>query len=147
MNSVEPGGIAASAEIMSPSEAMNTKPGNGRKTILVVDDEFGIRDFLYAYLKTKNFRVLTADCADEAFSVWESEKDSIDLVLSDIVMPGMNGHAMVEQLVTEKPEVKVIFMSGYMPVEIAEETLKHRFLRKPFKPHELLDAIREELMK
>ena len=126
---------------------MNTKPGNGRNTILVVDDEFGIRDFLYAYLKTKNFRVLTADCADEAFSIWSNERDAIDLILSDIVMPGMNGHAMAEQLLAERPDVKVIFMSGYMPSEIAEETLNQRFLRKPFKPHELLDAIREELAK
>lgn len=132
---------------MSPAEAMDTKPGNGRKTILVVDDEFGIRDFLYAYLKTKNFRVITAGCVEEALQLWEVEKTTIDLLLTDIVMPGQNGHYLAEELLKDRADLKVIFMSGYMPVEIAEETLNHKFLRKPFKPHELLEAIRDEFLK
>lgn len=124
---------------------MNTKPGNGRKTILVVDDEFGIRDFLFAYLKTKNFRVLTAECGEEALAIWEAEGGAVDLVLTDMVMPGMDGHTLAENLRERRPAQKIIFMSGYMPLEIAETTLCSVFLRKPFHPHELLEAIRKEL--
>ena len=132
--------------VMSPAQAMNTQPGNGRTTILIVDDEFGIRDFLYAYLKTKNFRVLTAECADDALEIWAQEKEQIDLILTDMLMPGMNGHSLAQQLKEERPELKVIIMSGYMPMESAEETIQFRFLRKPFHPHELLEAIRAEFL-
>lgn len=130
---------------MSPAEALNTKPGNGKKVVLVVDDESGIREFLAVYLTSKDFKVLTADCGATALYVWEDQGKRIDLLVTDIVMPGINGKVLAERLLAEKPELKVIFMSGYLPREIAEETLNHTFFKKPFHPSELLEAIRKVL--
>jgi DNA-binding NtrC family response regulator len=129
---------------MSPAQAMQTTPNGSKKTILVVDDEQGIRDFLLIFLKSKSFRVLTAQDAQEAISIWEREKDHIDILLTDIVMPGMTGADLGARLLGEKPSLKVLYMSGYLPTEIAHEQLSgHPFLRKPFHPNELLTTLRE----
>jgi two-component system cell cycle sensor histidine kinase/response regulator CckA len=133
------------ARKMSPAEAMNTTPTNGRKVILIVDDEQGIRDFLAIYLKSKNFKVLTAGCGAEALAVWEKEDKHIHLLLTDVIMPGMNGKQLADRLLAEKPGLKVIFMSGFLPQDIGEDTLNHLFLKKPFHPNELMQAIGIEL--
>jgi two-component system, cell cycle sensor histidine kinase and response regulator CckA len=130
---------------MTAAEALNTTPRNGRPVILVVDDETGIREFLATYLQSKNLQVLTAGTAEEALAIWAEEKGRIDLLITDIVMPGMNGKMLAEKLMAEKPTLPVIFMSGYVPQEIAAETLNGVFFKKPFHPQELLQAIREAL--
>lgn len=130
---------------MSPAEALNTKPGHGKHVILVVDDEPGIREFLLTYLTNKDFKVLTADCAATALHIWEENRHRVHLLLTDIIMPGLNGKVMAERMTSENPDLKVIFMSGYLPQEIAEETAAHTFFKKPFHPAELLAAIRAAL--
>ena len=130
---------------MSPAEALNTQPGNSQHVIFVVDDENGIRDFLAAYLQSKDFKVFSAASAEEALEVWPKIRDGVDLLITDIVMPGLNGKRFAERLLAEKPSLRVIYMSGYLPEEIAEETLDGMFFRKPFHPHELLMAIRSAL--
>lgn len=126
---------------MSPAEALNTQPGNAQRVILVVDDESGIRDFLCAYLQSKNFKVFSAQSAEHALDLWTDIADDVDLMITDIVMPGLNGKRLAERLLAEKPALKVIYMSGYLPEEIAEETLDGTFFRKPFHPQELLKAV------
>ena len=126
---------------MSPAEALNTQPGNSQRVILVVDDESGIRDFLAAYLQSKNFQVFTAASAEQALDLWPDICDAVDLLITDIVMPGLNGKRLSERLQGEKPALKVIYMSGYLPEEIAEETLDGTFFRKPFHPNELFKAV------
>lgn len=130
---------------MSPAEALNTQPVNGKRAILVVDDERGIREFLSAYLSTKDFKVFSADSADSATVIWKEHKDQIALIVTDVLMPGVPGTTLAQRLLVEKPQLKIIFMSGYLPEEIAHETLDFRFFRKPFHPGELLGAIREAL--
>ncbi|MGV3774519.1 MAG: response regulator [Verrucomicrobiales bacterium] len=129
---------------MSPAQAMLTTPNGSKKTILVVDDEPGIREFLDTFLKSKSFRVLLAEDGLDAMQVWSSQRDNIDILLTDIVMPGMAGTDLAQRLLEAKPTLKVLYMSGYLPVEIAEEQLSgFKFLRKPFHPSELLNALRE----
>ncbi len=130
---------------MTPAEALNTQPGNAKSVILVVDDEKGIREFLCTYLKSKSFKVLTAGSGEEALDLWQEEGASIDLLLTDIVMPGINGKDLADRLKQERPDLRIIFMSGYLPEEIAEETLGGTFFKKPFQPSELLDAIRNAI--
>jgi two-component system, cell cycle sensor histidine kinase and response regulator CckA len=130
---------------MSPAEALNTQPGNPQRVIMVVDDESGIREFLAAYLQSKDFKVFTAASAEEACRLWPQIRSDVDLLITDIIMPGMNGKLLAEKLQEDNPGLEVIFMSGYLPEEIAEETLGGTFFRKPFHPHELLKAIREAL--
>jgi two-component system cell cycle sensor histidine kinase/response regulator CckA len=126
---------------MSPAEALNTQPANSQRVILVVDDESGIRDFLAAYLQSKNFRVFTASSAEGALDLWPDISGEVALLITDIVMPGLNGKRLSERLLTEKPSMKVIYMSGFLPEEIAEETLDGTFFRKPFHPQELFKAV------
>ena len=130
---------------MSPAEALNTKPSHGKKVVLVVDDESGIREFLATYLSNKDFKVITADCAATALHVWEDNGKNVDLLLTDVIMPGINGKLLAERMMREKSSLKVIFMSGYLPQEIAEETSGFTFFKKPFHPGELLEAIRTAL--
>ncbi|HEV8540922.1 MAG TPA: response regulator [Verrucomicrobiae bacterium] len=132
---------------MNPAEALNTTPGKREHVILIVDDEIGIREFLSAYLQSKDFNILTAASAEDALHVWAEWENRIDLLVTDIVMPGMNGKALAEKLLEQKPSLHVIFMSGYLPEEIAEETLDGVFFKKPFHPHEFLGKIREVLRK
>jgi two-component system, cell cycle sensor histidine kinase and response regulator CckA len=130
---------------MSPAEALNTVPGNDKWVILVVDDENGIREFLCTYLKSKSFKVLSAASGEDAMRIWDDEDGKIDLLLTDVVMPGINGKDLADRLKSQRPDLSIIFMSGYLPEEIAEEALGDRFFKKPFHPTELLEAIRETL--
>ncbi len=113
--------------------------------ILIVDDESGIRDFLGAYLQANSFKVLTAASAEEALELWEEHDDKIVAVITDIVMPGINGKALADQLRVMRPRLPIIFMSGYLPEEIAEETLDGPFFKKPFNPVDLLEALTQSL--
>ena len=109
--------------------------------ILVVDDEPGMREFLAAFFRAYEIPVLTAASAEDALHLWETRASEIRAVVTDIVMPGMNGKALAEKLRMDRPELKIIFMSGYLPAEIAEEALDGVFFSKPFNPSDLLDAV------
>jgi two-component system cell cycle sensor histidine kinase/response regulator CckA len=130
---------------MSPAEALNTTPDKRKNVILVVDDEPGIREFLAAYLNTKDFKVFTAASAEDALNQWPDLRDQVNLLITDIVMPGMNGKALAGELLKDKPDLKIIFMSGYLPEDIAEETLTGTFFKKPFNPNEFLETVRKIL--
>ena len=112
-----------------------------RNKILVVDDEPGMREFLAAFFRAYEIPVLTAGSAEEALQLWENKGGEIKTVVTDIVMPGMNGKALAEKLRADRPAIKIIFMSGYLPAEIAEEALDGVFFKKPFNPSDLLDAV------
>lgn len=130
---------------MSPAEALNTQPSKSQRVILVVDDESGIRDFLAAYLQSKEFHVYTARSAEDALDVWAKIPETVDLLITDVIMPGLDGKRLAERLLEQRPDLPVIYMSGYLPEEIAEEALGGIFFRKPFHPSELLQAIRRAL--
>ena len=114
------------------------------KKILVVDDEPALREFLGTFLRAHDIPVVTAACAEEALKIWEKNPDAIEAVVTDIVMPGMNGKALSETLRSTRPDLKIIFMSGFLPAEIAEETLDGVFFKKPFNPSELLVALNRQ---
>jgi DNA-binding NtrC family response regulator len=112
--------------------------------ILVVDDEIGMREFLGAFLRAYDLPVVTAGSAEEALEVWEANRGQIRALITDIVMPGMNGKVLAECLRAKKPGLQVIFMSGFLPAEIAEDELDGTFFKKPFNPSELLSALGEK---
>ena len=117
---------------------------NLEKKILVVDDEPALREFLGTFLRAHDIPVVTAACAEEALKIWDRNPDEIEAVVTDIVMPGMNGKALSETLRAARPNLKVVFMSGFLPAEIAEETLDGVFFKKPFNPSELLVALNKD---
>ncbi|MDE3196746.1 MAG: response regulator, partial [Acidobacteriota bacterium] len=87
-------------------------PETKAKTILVVDDEPEVRKLVTAMLTRNGYRVLTADTGENAVRVYNNNPD-IDLLLTDVVAPGMSGPMIADQIAARKPDLKVLFMSGY----------------------------------
>ena len=121
----------------------------GTETILVVEDEPSIRELARAVLAGHGYRVLEADCAAAALEVWAQERGVIDLLFTDMVMPGaMNGRMLAEELSKSKPELRVLFTTGYT----VELTLGHSVLKagvnlipKPYTGSLLASAVRRRL--
>ena len=129
-------------------------PGNGpvsavgSEKILVVEDDAGVRELVRLMLEGSGYRVVTADGAAEAERICTDGENGIDLVLTDVMMPDMNGRALAERLVDLCPAVRVLFMSGY-----SDEAVHHHgvirpdsaFVEKPFTALTLTAKVRELL--
>jgi PAS domain S-box-containing protein len=118
----------------------------GTETILLVEDEKPVRELVARVLEKQGYHVLQAGAGAEAVEVWRSHKDKIHLLLTDLIMPGaMNGRELAEALWTERPELKVIFTSGYS-ADIVGKDFKIEsdlnFLQKPYHPQALALAVR-----
>ena len=93
-----------------------------------------------AILRNLGFDVMEADSGEMALEISETCADKIDLLLTDVIMPGMNGRELAEQFAARRPRTKVIFMSGYTDRIMSEDGLLDpavNFLQKPFNPGEL----------
>jgi two-component system, cell cycle sensor histidine kinase and response regulator CckA len=126
--------------------AGDDKISGGHETILVVEDEPVLRELARMILKDYNYKVLEASSGLEALQVWEKHKGRIDLLLTDMVMPqGMSGRELAERLRRQKPDLKVIYTSGYSSDVMGHEnaTREIKFLQKPYPPPELAQAVRE----
>lgn len=109
-------------------------------TVLVVDDEPLMRSMMSQILQMEGFSVLTADCAAQALSIFRSHPSRIDLLITDIVMPGMNGMALAATLQAECPGLPVLLMSGYCDVQQMDK--RFEFIEKPFSLADLLTRVR-----
>jgi CheY-like chemotaxis protein len=106
----------------------------GAQTVLVVEDEEGLREVARKLLQAQGYTVLIAANADEAVRQFEGNA-SIDVLLTDVVMPGASGPELTRRLVERRPALKVIYMSGYTEEALAQHgVLKPgiAFLHKPF---------------
>jgi two-component system, cell cycle sensor histidine kinase and response regulator CckA len=122
-------------------------PG-GSETILVVEDESSIRGLIVDTLEPLGYRLLTAATGDEALAVNRQTEGAIDLLLTDVVMKGMNGREVAENLVQDRPGMKVVYMSGYTDNVIAHQGVLGPgviLLNKPLSPSFLSSRIREVL--
>jgi two-component system, cell cycle sensor histidine kinase and response regulator CckA len=119
----------------------------GSETILLVDDEDGVRKLVQAILQSHGYSVIEANNGVAALSAYEKNSHKIDLVLTDVVMPQMNGFELGERLSDAKPEQKILYMSGYRdnPIGNAPGGLNRAFLHKPFTPDTLLTKVRQLL--
>jgi PAS domain S-box-containing protein len=142
--------IVKTAEPQAEHPAFNTARG-GKETILVVEDNAALSAAVCKTLWHLGYQVLAAASGPEALLIWKDKRDGIDLLLTDLVMPGgMNGKELAVQLLKEKPELKVIYASGYS-AEVAgndfplEEGVN--FLSKPFPALKLATTIRNILDK
>lgn len=119
------------------------------ETILLVEDDEPIRQLAAAMLERNGFQVFQASDAREAAEIWEKHKQSIDLLLADIVVPGWSGPEIAQELLRTRPDLKVIFASGYYDDESVAKTAKlikgAKFLRKPYVMKKLLDMVRAVL--
>jgi CheY-like chemotaxis protein len=114
--------------------------------ILVAEDDDAVLNLIRKILKEKGYLVLRAANGEDALRL--SEKIRVDLVVSDLVMPGMNGRELVERLQARNPRIRAIYMSGHTDEVLEQLGVKvaaHEMIRKPFTPEELVEKVREAL--
>jgi hypothetical protein len=132
----------------APAEERAAEELGGIETVLVVEDDQAVRRLARQVLENHGYHVLEVDSARRALELCDEDGASVDLVLSDVVMPGLSGRQLVEMLESQHPHIKVLLTSGYMPGEEAagpEEPSNTAFLPKPFTAAELLRKVREAL--
>jgi len=120
----------------------------GDQTILLVEDEEFVAGLANETLKKSGYTVLMAPDSETALRIYERERARIDLVILDLIMPGMGGSRCLEGLMRINPRVKVIVASGYSPDGYPQEFLDvgaREFLRKPYEMMELLRRVRDVL--
>jgi two-component system cell cycle sensor histidine kinase/response regulator CckA len=134
---------AAMVELPAPVD----RPRAGSQTVLVVDDAEGLRELAKRLLQRQGYTVLVAANANEALALFE-RNNSIDLLLTDVVMPGASGPELANQLVERRPTLRVVYMSGYTDEAIVHHGILEPgviFLNKPFTSETLGRKVRDAL--
>jgi PAS domain S-box-containing protein len=128
-------------------EQARTRPLMGSETILLVDDEEGVRKLCCAVLQSNGYNVLEADTALSALAAYDHNGHKVDLLVTDIVMSHMNGFELAATLSERTPALKILYMSGYREQAVAgiPGRAPITFLNKPFTPDALLAKVREVL--
>jgi CheY-like chemotaxis protein len=133
---------------MTSSLSQATKVG---RTILVVDDELGILKFFQRVLERADYKIVTSQSGDDAWGLIERGQLKVDLVLTDIVMPGsMDGFTLANKIRRKYRKLPVLFMTGALlesDEKAAEMVRKRLLLRKPFSPAKLVEFIHSHLGK
>jgi two-component system, cell cycle sensor histidine kinase and response regulator CckA len=133
--------------LATASESPEAKGQTDRpKTILLVEDEAFVRDVIDEVLQFAGYRVLKTQNAEEALLVQEQAGGALDLLLTDVVMPGRSGRDLARQLEPQFPGMKTIFMSGYgenLALLGAQRSTSISYLAKPFSVPALLQKVKE----
>jgi two-component system cell cycle sensor histidine kinase/response regulator CckA len=138
---------AAAAAAAAPAETADL---TGKGTILLVEDEDAVRTFAARALGTRGYEVLQAESGEVALEVVKGHEGRIDLVVSDVVMPNMDGPTMARELKTILPGVPIIFVSGYAEDAFAKNLdpdQEFHFLPKPFSLKQLAAAVKDVMGK
>jgi CheY-like chemotaxis protein len=136
------------AEAAGDSAAKADPSPRGEETVLLVEDEDGVRKLVRGVLDQHGYHVLEADSGAHALEVVRDYDGRIDLLLTDVVMPKMSGRDLAEALALLRPDVKVLYLSGYTERSVFEQGMLDRrsqFLQKPFTPDTLARKIRDVL--
>jgi two-component system cell cycle sensor histidine kinase/response regulator CckA len=139
--------VAASVEEQQPVQAPKEVP-LGTETLLVVEDDTSLRGLVERVLKNCGYTVYAADGGAEALAIARNPELSIDAVITDVVMPGMNGRELVERLVKSRPDLGSLLMSGYTDDDVLRRGVlkgETAFLQKPFTPEQLARKVRAVL--
>jgi two-component system cell cycle sensor histidine kinase/response regulator CckA len=124
----------------------HTERGSG--VILLVEDEAPVRAFASRALRMRGYTVLEADCAEDALETLADSELQVDLFVSDVIMPGMDGPTWVSEALKQRPDVKVVFVSGYAEDHFSEQQARipnSVFLPKPFSLSELTTTVQKQL--
>jgi two-component system, cell cycle sensor histidine kinase and response regulator CckA len=118
------------------------------ETVLLVEDEPAIRTAIARVLRSNGYKVIEASNGGEALRVADAAEGTIDLLLTDVMMPGMGGKELVQRLLAVKPGIRVMLMSGYTDDDSLRGDLaaaRYVFLQKPFSAKQVVAAVRELL--
>ena len=119
-----------------------------KRTILVVDDEAEIRKLVGAMVSQAGYTILTADSGEHALVLYKNNKGPIDLLITDVVAPGMSGPMLADKLTELQPDLKVLYISGYDNTHVVQKYVVekgHALLSKPFTVEEMKNKVREML--
>jgi signal transduction histidine kinase len=135
----------SAAQAPSPGAAASSLRGS--ETVLLVEDEQGVRELLRRVLQGQGYQVLEAAGPEEALLLVEQSGAGIDLLLTDVTMPHMDGRELAQRVVARYPQIKVLHMTGYAHSDVQQsiENEGARFIYKPFTPHKLSERLREIL--
>jgi two-component system, cell cycle sensor histidine kinase and response regulator CckA len=137
---------ATREQLAEPPRAKAEPPATLPIRVLLVEDEEMVRSVARRVLEQHHMRVVEAENASVALAIFNQRPLDFDVVVSDVVMPGMSGPALVELLLLTRPDLKVLYMSGYANDALVNHSVVERgfvFLQKPFAPLELVRNVRE----
>src|SRR5262249_3949798 len=134
-------------EQLSPARSYENEKG-GCETVLLVEDEESVRELVRVTLAARGYRVLEAENGEAGLRIAKEHGDSIDILITDVVMPGIGGRELARRLLQIRPDLGVLYLSGY-----TEDTILHQgaldagtaFLQKPFTLQNLARKVREVL--
>jgi len=137
----------------APVQGNDAGPGEkaapgGNEVILLVEDDPGVRRVALQVLSQKGYRVLVAPDANVALAMARTRAGAIHLVLTDLVLPGIQGRQMADRIVAARPDTRVLFMSGYTDDAVVRHGVLEEsfpYLQKPFTPRSLAEKVREVL--
>ena len=132
---------------MSATKASKRAAATG-KTVLVLDDEPDVRKLVSAMLTSNGYTVLTADSGENAIKTFKKRKQPVDLLLLDVVSPGLPGPVVAERLAGLQPGLRVLFMSGYDATSVVRRYVVEKgfaLLKKPFTADQLAKKVRDVL--
>jgi PAS domain S-box-containing protein len=149
VNGPAPGAVAPSAAPMSTDgpdgPAAPDAPDAAAEVILLVDDEAQLRKLVATVLAQSGYRVLVAGGPHEALTLARAHDGRIDLLLTDVMMPQMSGRELAARMIDERPELRVLFTSGYAEISVVDQGILRNgahLLPKPFSLDELLTTVR-----
>jgi CheY-like chemotaxis protein len=134
--------------LTQPSRGVTSQAGSERETVLLVEDEERVRIATRRILEKRGYRVLEASSGPHALSLVAQHPAQIHLMVTDVVMPEMTGPELAAKLASERPAMKVVFVSGYANnagVRQAAASSGSAYVQKPFAPDALLRTVREML--
>jgi CheY-like chemotaxis protein len=120
----------------------------GSETVLAVDDDPTTLELVEKVLISYGYRVLSAASGEEALEMVTAQPEKIDLLLTDVMLPGMKGQDLARKLIADRPDVSILFMSGFLCPSMAHtgsEKLADAFIQKPFALNTLLRKVRRIL--
>jgi PAS domain S-box-containing protein len=133
---------------VAKSSGGSTPTPGSNETILVVEDQEGIRDMVGEFLRRKGYRILLAADGDQALQIAGAHSDPIHLLVTDLAMPNLGGHELAQRLTRLRPRIKVLFMSGYLDHSFLSDPAKDdaaTVLQKPFSLDALAHSVRSAL--
>jgi PAS domain S-box-containing protein len=139
--------IASRLSTQAPPEG-TTDIYRGEETVLLVEDDAAVCELVRAVLTSHGYKVLTARHPEEAQSICADDSNGIELLLTDVIMPGMSGAELYNRVTAQNPSMKVLFMSGYIDDSVIRQGIQENevaFLQKPFSPLSLAKKVREVL--
>jgi DNA-binding NtrC family response regulator len=120
-----------------------------QETILAVDDDRAVLNLLHEVLEDAGYRVLLADGGWKAIEEFENSGEPVELLLTDVIMPDLTGPVLAERLRAKKPDLRVLFISGFHDAELVQRFVTRRgftLLPKPFTVDALLRVVQEALL-